>query len=105
MQWNQIDDENISTPRRHHVKVRQRTPSGPVDTTGLDSLDPQVVGEHECEDGDTLVVIAAGHRAGNVSGDNGDEAGGEQTGALRPKLGRQQVRRNGSQTTEINAFF
>ena len=74
-----------------HVKVGQRGPRGPVHGPGLDSLDPQVVGEHEGEDGDALVVVRPGHRSGDVPGHDGDETGREKSRPARPELLGEQV--------------
>ena len=59
----QVDDKDVASPGRDHVEVGQSCPGGPVDGAGLDGLDPQVVGEHEGEDGDALVVVGSGHRS------------------------------------------
>lgn len=61
------------TPRGHHVVVEQGRETRPHDRARLDRLDPEVKGEHEEEDGDRLVVVAAGDRARDVAGRNGDE--------------------------------
>ena len=83
-----------------HVKVGQRGPRGPVHGPGLDSLDPQVVGEHEGEDGDALVVVRPGHRSGDVPGHDGDETGREKSRPARPELLGEQVSRDGRETAE-----
>ncbi len=93
------------TPSRHHVEVGQGTPCGPVDRAGLDSLDPQVVGEHEGEDGDALIVVRPGHGARDVSRHDGDETSGEESGALRPQLLGQQIGGDGSQATGTIDFI
>lgn len=99
MERDEVDDEDVPAPGGDHVEVAERAPQRPVHRAGLDRLDPQVVREHEGEDGDALVVVGAGHRAGDVPGDDGDEAGGEEAGALRPKLLRQEVGGDGGQAT------
>jgi hypothetical protein len=38
----------------YHVEVGQGSPGSPVDGTGFDRLDPQVVGEHERKYGNAL---------------------------------------------------
>lgn len=53
-------DESVSTPRCHHVAVEQGTEGSPEHGTQLESLDPQVKGEDKKEDGDGLVIVAAG---------------------------------------------
>ena len=59
MERDEVDDEDVAAPRRHHVEVRESCPHGPVYGPRLDGLDPEVVGEHKGEDGDALVVIRA----------------------------------------------
>ena len=44
-----------------HVKVGQGAEGAPVDGAGLDSLDPQIVGQKYAEDGDTLIVLGPYH--------------------------------------------
>ena len=51
MHNNQIAKEKLI---RYHVEVSQCGPGAPVHRAGLDSLDPQVVREHQREDGDAL---------------------------------------------------
>ena len=38
--WDQIDEKNVTTPRRHHVKVSHGTEGSPVNLTSLDTFDP-----------------------------------------------------------------
>ncbi len=84
----------------YHVEIGKRSPGGPVHGSGFDSLDPQVVGEHERENGDTLVVVRSGHRSGNVTGNDCNEGGRKKSGASRPQLLGEEVGRDGCQTTE-----
>ncbi len=84
VQRNQVDDEDVAAPRGHHVKVRQGGPRGPEDGAGLDGLDPQVVSEHEREDGDPFVVVRACDGAADVTGNDADESSGEQAGTRGP---------------------
>lgn len=51
---------------------------------------PEVVGELQGEDCDALIIKRASHRTGDVSGDDGDEAGRQQPRALIPQLPCQQ---------------
>ena len=75
----------------------QGRPCRPVHRAGLDRLDPEVVGEHESEDCNSFIVVGSSDRARDVARNDCDEAGSEETRALRPQLSRQQVRGDGSQ--------
>ena len=55
----QVGDEDVSTPGRDHVSVKQCGESAPHDGTQLDTLDPQVESEDEEEDGNGLVVVTS----------------------------------------------
>ncbi len=61
---------------------------------------PEVVGELQGKDGDAFIVEGASNGTGDVAGDDGDEAGGEQPCALVPQLSRQQEGGDGGQATE-----
>lgn len=61
---------------------------------------PEVVGELQGEDGDAFIVEGTGDGTGDVAGDDGDEAGGQEPGALIPQLPRQQEGGDGGQATE-----
>ena len=63
VQWNEVDDEDVAAPRRHHVEVRQGSSRSPHHRARLHRLDPQVVGEEERENGNALVVVGTGHGA------------------------------------------
>ena len=80
VQGQQVRDEDVSTPRRHHVSVEQRGQCAPEHRPVLDSLDPQEKGENEQEDGNGLVVVTTGDRARNVTGCDAHEGCCEQTG-------------------------
>ena len=53
--------------RPYHVKVGERANGRPEDGAGLDRLDPHGIGEEHAEDGDTLVIVGAGHRTRDVA--------------------------------------
>lgn len=50
---------------------------------------PEVVGELKGEDSDALIIEGASDRAGDVSRDDGNEAGRQQPCTLVPQLPRQ----------------
>lgn len=52
---------------------------------------PQIIGEHEREDGDALIVVAPGHRATDVAGHHGDETRSEQPCPGRPHFFGEEV--------------
>lgn len=51
------DEELVHTPGSNHVKVEHSCDSAVEGTANLESLNPQVEGEHEKEDSDGLIVI------------------------------------------------
>lgn len=61
---------------------------------------PEVVGELQGEDGNAFVVEGARDGAGDVAGDDGDEAGRQQAGALVPQLPREKKGGDGGQAAE-----
>lgn len=61
---------------------------------------PEIVGELQGEDGDALIVKGASNRAGDVAGDDGNEAGRQQPCTLIPQLPSQQEGGDGGQTAE-----
>lgn len=67
---------------------------------GSRSTYPEIVGELQGKDGDALVVKGASNRAGNIAGNDGDEAGRQQPRALVPQLPGQQEGGDGRQTAE-----
>jgi hypothetical protein len=64
---NQVDDEHVASPRRHHVKVRQRSRRTPEQRAGLDTAYPQKVRNDQCEDGNAFVIERASNRARDVA--------------------------------------
>lgn len=64
----------------------------------LDTLDPEVEGEDEQEDGDGLVVVAAGHGTRDVARSDAHEDCGKQAGRRRVgHLRRQEIAGKGRQ--------
>ena len=94
----QVGDEDVTTPGRDHVAVEEGSKGAPHDRSLLDTLDPQVEGEDEEEDGNGFVVVTASNGTRDVSGGNAHEDGGKETG--RGRVGhfrRQEVGGKGSQ--------
>ena len=83
----------------YHVEVGQGGHGRPEYGARLDRLEPQEECEEESEDGDAFVVVGARHRAGDVAGDDGDEACREKASTSVPYLPGQQERCDGRQPT------
>jgi hypothetical protein len=79
VQRQQVCDEDVSTPCADHVSVEERSQATPHNASNLDGLDPEVEGEDQEEDGNGLVVVAAGDGTRDVARRNAHEDGGEQT--------------------------
>lgn len=98
VQREQVGDEDVTTPCRDHVSVEEGSKGTPHDGTLLDTLDPQVEGEDEEEDGNGFVVVTASNRTRDVTGGNAHEDGGKETGRGRVgHLRGQEVTGKGSQ--------
>lgn len=91
MQWNQINEEDVASPRRHHIEIGQRRHCRPQDRSRLHRFYPKVIRQQHTENGNAFVVVGSGNRSGNVSGNDGDHCGGHQTGALAVDLFGQQI--------------
>ena len=76
-------DEGITTPGSNHVTVKEGAKSSPEHGSELQSLNPQVEGEDQKENGNGFVVVAASNRARDVAGGNAHEDGGKETGRRR----------------------
>lgn len=101
VQRNQVGNKNISTPCRHHVAVEQGSQRPPHDGSILDCLDPEVEGEDQEEDGDSLIIVTSGDRSRDISRGNSHESGCQQTGrGGRRHLVGQEVRCQCSQARE-----
>lgn len=83
VQGQQIRNEDISSPCRHHVSVEERRQSTPEHGSILDGLDPKEEGEDQQEDGNSLVIVASCDRARYVAGSDAHKGGGEETGRGR----------------------
>jgi hypothetical protein len=80
MQRQQVRDEHISTPCRHHVSVEQRGQRAPEHGSVLDCLDPEEKGKDQQEDSNSLVIVTSCDRTRNVTGCDAHEGCGEKTG-------------------------
>ena len=98
VQRKQVGDEDVTTPGRDHVSVEESSEGTPHDGTLLDTLDPQVEGEDEEEDGNGFVVVTASHGTRDVTGGNAHEDGSKEAGRGRVgHLRGQEVTGKGSQ--------
>lgn len=92
VQRQQVGNEDITTPRRHHVSIEQGSAGAPEHGSVLDSLDPEVKGKDEEEDGNGLVVITSCHGSRNVTRRDAHEGGREQaSGGRRDHFRGQEV--------------
>ena len=79
----QIDDEHVTSPGGHHVKVaqcaaRRDQQRARIDRLGVRSktgghLHPEIEGEQHREDGGGLVIVTTGHGARDVRGNQTHE--------------------------------
>lgn len=101
VQRQQVGNEHITTPRRHHVSVEQRGKRTPEHRSVLDRLDPEEEGEHQQEDGNGLVIVTTGHGSRDVTRGDAHEGCGEETSRGRcDHLGGQEVRRERGEARE-----
>jgi hypothetical protein len=101
VQREQIRDEDVSTPCRHHVSVKQRGHGAPKHRSILNGLDPKEEGEDQQENRNSLVVITARNRTRDVTRGNAHERGGkEPSGGRRDHLIGQKVGRERGKTRE-----
>lgn len=97
----QVGDEDVSAPSADHVSVEERRKATPHNASDLDGLDPEVEGEDEKENGDSLVIVTPGDRSRDVTRCNAHEDSREQTsGRARAHFGGQQVAGEGGQARE-----
>jgi hypothetical protein len=61
MQRQQIGDEHVTTPRRHHVSVEQCGQRSPHGRSILQTLNPEEERKNQQEDGNGLVVVTTSH--------------------------------------------
>ena len=87
----EVDDEDVASPGGDHVEVAERGGERPGEGPGVDGADEEVEGEQQREDGDALVVVGPGDGAGDVSGADGDERGGDEAGPGVPDLAAEGV--------------
>lgn len=87
----EVDNEHVASPRRHHVEVAERGGERPREGARVDGAHEEVECEQQREDGDTLVVVGARDGAGDVARDDGDERGGDEPGPGVPDLAAEGV--------------
>lgn len=63
----EINDEDVAAPRRHHVEVAEGAQTAPQHAAGLHGLHPQVEAENQGENRNGLVIVRAGNRTRNVA--------------------------------------
>ena len=67
MQWDQVGDEDVASPRGHHVAVEQRAERAPECGAELDGFNPEIEREDQEKNGDSFVVVGSRDGAGNIS--------------------------------------
>lgn len=101
MDSDQVIDKGVTTPRCGHPVVGKSTQSSPHNGALLDGLDPEEESEDQQEDGDGLVVVAAGDGSRDVTWGNAHEGSGQETGRVGGgQLIGQPVGREGSEARE-----
>ncbi len=68
VQWHQVNDEDVTTPRGDHVEIGQSAEYRPDEMPGSQSTKPEEVGEQKCKDGDAFIVIASGNWPADIAG-------------------------------------
>lgn len=108
-----IGDEGIATPGRHHVEVGQGTQSTPEKTAGDDSLEEEVEGEDQSKYTNTFIIIATSHTPAHITRHNTHEQGSIETtlfttthhfSQLISRQGSQGSKYRGQEYTDIPDF-
>lgn len=101
VQWDQVGDEDVASPRGHHVAVEQRAKSAPECGAELDGFDPEVEREDQEENGDSFVVVGSRNGAGDISWcDTHEDSSQQSSGWTWRHLIREKVCCEGSQAGE-----
>ena len=100
MERNEIDDEDVASPGRHHVEIGDGSCCGPHDRACLHRLDPQEIREEKSKYRDSFIVVGAGNGARDVARDDGNKTGCQKTGTSVPDLPCEKKTSNGCQPTE-----
>ena len=79
VQWEQVGNEDVSTPSADHVAIEQSRQRSPYDAAFFHGLDPQIKGKDEQEDSDGLVIVRASDTSADVSRGNTHENSREQS--------------------------
>lgn len=63
---NDVDDEHVASPRRHHVEIAQRTARRDEQRARIHRLHPQIEREDHRKDSDRFVIVGTAHRTRDV---------------------------------------
>lgn len=81
VQRDQVGNEDVASPRGHHVSVKQGTERTPERRTELHGFDPEVESEYQQENSNRLIVITPRHRSRDISRRDTHKDGRQQTRA------------------------
>jgi hypothetical protein len=87
----EIDNEHVASPCRHHVEVPERRGKRPGKRSRVNGAHEEVECEQQREDGDAFIVVGTGDGAGDVTRDDGDERGGDEPRPGVPDLAAEGV--------------
>ena len=78
--WNQVDNEAVTTPSCNHVEVLQCACDTPKDWSSIDSFDPQVKCVDQCKNGNSFIIVRSCNTATDIWGNYRDEKCWKQRG-------------------------
>lgn len=76
MEGNQVGDEDITTPSRDHIPIKQSSQGSPHNRTVLDRFDPKIEGKDQKEDGYRFIVVTTSYGSRNITWRYTHESGG-----------------------------
>ena len=79
MQWQQICNEDVSTPCRHHVPVKQRGQRAPEYRPVLDRFNPKEKSEDQKEDCYGLIIVTSSYGTRDISWSDSHESCSKET--------------------------
>lgn len=80
MQRNETGDKSITTPGGNHVAVSESAKGAPENRAQFQSLDPEIEGYDEKENGNGLIIVGTGDRARDITRGDPHKGGGEKAG-------------------------
>lgn len=93
--WDDVDDEGVTTPRGDHVEIGQRGPDCPENGTRVAGLKEDIEGEYQSKNRHSFVIIRSSNRSRHVTRCQPDKQSRKQTSPMFFRnLSGQQIRRN-----------